>query len=112
MKNLINSRAVYLGFILGAILIYLFAHPLIIIAQTAQFGTIDFGEIFYGFLSFVLNAVAFVGLLLFAGAVYFLPSIMAVAGKHKQSDAIVVLNLFLGWTLLGWVGAMVWSMMK
>ena len=39
--------------------------------------------------------------------VYFIPSIVA-RGKNR-ANAIFVLNLFLGWTLLGWVGALVWA---
>lgn len=39
--------------------------------------------------------------------VYFLPTII---GRHKaNSVAIFALNLFLGWTLLGWVVALIWA---
>jgi len=41
-------------------------------------------------------------------AVYFLPSF--VAWKKKRQDAIIVLNLLLGWTVLGWIGALIWAM--
>jgi hypothetical protein len=40
--------------------------------------------------------------------IYFLPSL--VARKKKRQDAIIVLNLFLGWTVLGWIGALIWAM--
>ena len=40
---------------------------------------------------------------------YFLPSIIASRRGHRQAGAITVLNLLLGWTLLGWVIALVWS---
>ena len=40
---------------------------------------------------------------------YFLPSLIAANRKHLNAMAIFVLNLFLGWTLLGWVGALVWA---
>jgi hypothetical protein len=48
-------------------------------------------------------------LVLFAvgGFVYFIPSIVA-RGKNRF-NAILVLNIFLGWTLIGWVGALVWA---
>lgn len=36
---------------------------------------------------------------------YFIPSIVAVARK-RQVAAVVVINFFLGWTILGWVGAL------
>lgn len=37
---------------------------------------------------------------------YFLPSIIAPSYKLAP---IFVLNLFLGWTLVGWVAALVWA---
>lgn len=40
---------------------------------------------------------------------YFAPVIVALARDHRQKLAIFILNLFLGWTILGWVGALVWS---
>jgi len=52
--------------------------------------------------------LAIVGLLL-AAIVYVLPSIIAARRNHHQSTAICVLNLLLGWTLLGWAAAMVWA---
>ena len=39
--------------------------------------------------------------------IYFLPSV--VARKKRNADAIFILNLFLGWTLIGWVAALVWA---
>ncbi len=45
--------------------------------------------------------------LLFLTALYFLPSIL---GRDKRDRAgIFLLNLFLGWTLVGWVIALVWA---
>lgn len=42
-------------------------------------------------------------------AFYFLPTIIASSRRHLNGTAIFVLNLLLGWTLLGWVLALVWS---
>ena len=42
-------------------------------------------------------------------AIYFLPAIVARKRHHRQTLAIFILNLLLGWTLLGWVIAMVWA---
>jgi hypothetical protein len=43
-------------------------------------------------------------------ALYFLPWLCA-QHKHKRNQAsIFVLNLFLGWTLIGWVVALVWAL--
>jgi hypothetical protein len=40
---------------------------------------------------------------------YFFPSIIAVCRRHHNTLAIFLLNLFLGWSGLGWVGALVWA---
>ena len=34
-------------------------------------------------------------------AIYFVPSIVASSRNHKNTGAILALNFFLGWTLLG-----------
>ncbi len=44
--------------------------------------------------------------------IYFLPTITAFNKKHKNCSAIFVLNLFLGWTFIAWVLALVWSYTK
>jgi hypothetical protein len=40
---------------------------------------------------------------------YFIPALVAGYRGHHQTLAIVVLNLLLGWTVLGWIGALVWA---
>lgn len=40
-------------------------------------------------------------------AFYFLPTIMAIKRKSPHTTAVVILNLFLGVTLLGWIIALV-----
>lgn len=48
-------------------------------------------------------AIIGVGLL-----IYFIPTI---AGRKKRNaNAIFALNLLLGWTVLGWVAALVWAL--
>jgi Superinfection immunity protein len=41
--------------------------------------------------------------------IYFLPAIVARARKHRNDLAIFMLNLLLGWTVLGWIGALIWA---
>lgn len=43
---------------------------------------------------------------------YFLPSIVAWYSEKPNFLAILVLNIFLGWTLVFWVLALVWSLYK
>jgi len=42
-------------------------------------------------------------------AFYFIPSIIAMWRVHKDIKKIFILNLFLGWTLIGWVIALIWA---
>lgn len=53
------------------------------------------------------GAVLFLMIVMIAG--YFIPTVIAFARGHHQKVAILVLNLFLGWSGLGWIGALVWS---
>jgi hypothetical protein len=41
--------------------------------------------------------------------IYFLPTILAFARNKRDTAAILLLNLFLGWTMIGWVVALVWA---
>jgi hypothetical protein len=41
--------------------------------------------------------------LIFGIGLYFLPAIIAAARHTHNSMGILFLNLFLGWTLIGWV---------
>lgn len=42
-------------------------------------------------------------------ALYFLPTYEAWNKSHPNLTAIALVNLFLGWSLLGWVVAVVWA---
>ena len=42
--------------------------------------------------------------------VYFAPFIVARSRAVNNVPQIFVLNLFLGWTLLGWVLALIWAL--
>jgi hypothetical protein len=44
--------------------------------------------------------------------IYFIPYILAKQNRKQNAGAIGALNFFLGWTLVGWVVALVWAMSK
>lgn len=44
--------------------------------------------------------------------IYFVPTIVAFLAGHENKVAIFILNLFLGWSGLGWVIALVWSVLN
>jgi hypothetical protein len=56
-----------------------------------------------------MGALEILIVLAIVGGLYMLPTIIAFSRGHHQAVAIAVLNVFLGWTFLGWVGALVWS---
>ncbi len=46
-------------------------------------------------------------ILIIGALVYFLPSILG--HEKRNAAAILALNIFLGWTVVGWVVALVWA---
>ena len=59
--------------------------------------------------------MGFIGELFFVVVVfgtYFLPSILADRREHSRLVPIFILNFFLGWTLVGWVVALMWVYME
>lgn len=40
---------------------------------------------------------------------YVLPCFIAFRRKHRNRTAILVTNLFVGWTFIGWVVALIWA---
>jgi hypothetical protein len=53
-----------------------------------------------------------IAIIILAIALYFLPTLIAALRNHKNKLAVFLLNLLLGWTGLGWIGALIWSVMK
>ena len=53
-------------------------------------------------LSFLVIAVVVVG-------IYLLPSFVAAGRRCKSGAGVLVVNLFLGWTFIGWVVALAWA---
>lgn len=47
-----------------------------------------------------------------AVVVYFAPAIIADRNNHPHKDAITLVNLVIGWTLIGWVVAAAWASTK
>jgi len=45
--------------------------------------------------------------LLFCAGLYFLPAIIAAVRHTHNSGGILLVNLFFGWTLIGWIVALV-----
>jgi hypothetical protein len=65
-----------------------------------------------GFFEFLFGS--FVGIVVFLAllCIYFLPTIIALLRRQPNTLAIFLLNFFLGWSFIGWVVALVWSVTK
>lgn len=49
----------------------------------------------------------FIGIAIFC---FFIPYYLAGARNHPNKYPILAINLFLGWSLIGWVIALVWAL--
>ncbi len=63
------------------------------------------GDVFAFFFAGIWGILVFV----ISIGIYFLPTIIAIARRRDNILAIFLLNFFLGWTFIGWVVALVWS---
>lgn len=50
-----------------------------------------------------------IAVLFIAALLYFLPFFIANARRHPQQGSIFFINLIVGWTLIGWLAALIWS---
>jgi len=57
-----------------------------------------------------MEGIAYALLFAIGLAIYFLPTL--VGWKKKNVIAIFTLNLLLGWSVIGWVIALVWAVAK
>ncbi len=51
-------------------------------------------------------------IIILAVIIYFVPTFIAFIRRKKQFWAIFVINLCLGWTGIGWIGALFWAVFK
>ncbi|RAX54472.1 hypothetical protein CCY99_03740 [Helicobacter sp. 16-1353] len=49
-------------------------------------------------------------IIVIAGLIYIIPSLIATIKGHSKQNYIIGLNLIAGWSIIGWIVALVWSM--
>ncbi|MEL5848662.1 MAG: superinfection immunity protein [Candidatus Igneacidithiobacillus chanchocoensis] len=54
--------------------------------------------------------IAIIFMIVVGTAIYFLPSVIAYSRSARNFLAIFMLNLFLGWSLVGWLGSLIWAL--
>ncbi|MFZ0806798.1 MAG: superinfection immunity protein, partial [Candidatus Sulfotelmatobacter sp.] len=58
----------------------------------------------------ILSTIFFFPFFGLGGAVmYFLPTIIAAIKSKRDTLAIFLLNFFLGWSVIGWIIALIWA---
>jgi hypothetical protein len=43
--------------------------------------------------------------------IYMLPTLIAFGREHPRRQDVAVVNILLGWTLIGWVGVFLWALL-
>src|ERR1700754_99450 len=51
-------------------------------------------------------------LLLLIPVFYFLPAVIACKRSARYGSSIFLVNLFFGWTVLGWIAALIWAIVE
>ena len=41
--------------------------------------------------------------------IYMLPTLIAFGREHPRRQELAVVNILLGWTLIGWIGVFLWA---
>lgn len=47
--------------------------------------------------------------LVIALCIYFIPVAVAHSRNHRSFNAIFIVNLLLGWSVIGWIWALIWA---
>jgi hypothetical protein len=59
--------------------------------------------------SMVFLSMVWISLLVFGLIIYFLPTIVAYDKEHENKQIILLVNFLFGWTLVGWIGCIIWA---
>ncbi len=60
-------------------------------------------------MSIAFTAIVVLIAMIFIVFVYFYPTYVAWSRCHKNLKSLSLLNIFFGWTLIGWVLALIWA---
>jgi uncharacterized membrane protein len=51
-------------------------------------------------------------LIILIALVYFMPTLAAIAREHKRGWGVLILNVLLGWTILGWMLLLAYALLS
>lgn len=55
-----------------------------------------------GFLKWGIIGLVLIG-------IYLVPTVIACVKHHPEKLTIILINIFLGWSMIGWVGSLIWA---
>lgn len=59
-----------------------------------------------------MSTVVIIFIILAGLTIYFIPTITAYAQEKRNKGPVFVINLFLGWTFIGWIAALIMAVSK
>ncbi|UMZ72549.1 superinfection immunity protein [Natranaerofaba carboxydovora] len=74
--------------------------------------TIYYDDIFESDAGFIMSTLTGFIVITVIVTIYLIPTLVAEYRNHRNVKAISVLNLFLGWTFIFWVLALVWAFLN
>jgi hypothetical protein len=57
-----------------------------------------------------MSDTSIIGGMALLSLIYLYPTIIAMRRSHKREVSIAVVNIFLGWTVIGWGTALIWAL--
>jgi hypothetical protein len=57
----------------------------------------------------MLDSTETIIMLLLSVLIYLLPTLIAFGREHPRRQDIAVVNILLGWTLIGWIAVFLWA---
>jgi hypothetical protein len=54
----------------------------------------------------ILISILFILILI---TIYILPIIIAIIRKHNNLSPVILVNIFFGWSVIGWIVSLIWS---
>ena len=57
----------------------------------------------------ILDSTTTVIVLIAILIIYMLPTLIAYSREHSRRAGVTVFNIFLGWTLIGWIAVFLWA---
>jgi hypothetical protein len=59
----------------------------------------------------MLGSTTTILMLLAIVVIYMMPTVIAFGREHPRRQDIAVVNILLGWTLIGWIAVFLWALL-